>query len=123
MPSVFLEKNYAAEFLISEGDRGYSRDEVIVDGGVKLEAGTILAKNTASGFYVPFNPIADDGSQIPNAILIAPVNAEEGPVPGTVIARFAQVKASMLVFANPLTNDQREGVIGALRDLGIIARQ
>lgn len=59
-----------AEFLLSEASGERSRDTVtLAANAAAIQAGTLLGKVTATGFMVPYNNAAADGSQAAVAVL------------------------------------------------------
>ena len=67
---MLTEKRHAGDFILSEGDGNFSRDNVtIVSGASVLEAGTALGKITASGKYGVYDNAAVDGRQAVAAVL------------------------------------------------------
>lgn len=98
MPTSFTEGLHTAEFLLSEAEGSYSREQVtLAAGAAALSSGTLLGKVTATGKYVAYADGASDGSQVAAAILYAaaPDLAVDQKV--TVIARAAEVYSGALV--------------------------
>ena len=88
-------------------------------GAATFPAGAVLGKVTATGKYVPFEPGAADGSEIPKAVLSQEVEAAGA---GDLAIRpliAGRVRAGDLVnnVGAPLTNAQ----LDQLRDYSIIA--
>lgn len=78
-------------------DKLFDRDTVtriktIANGGGVLPRGTLLGKVTASGKYIESLAAAADGSEVPDAILLEPVDASAADVNASVAlaGKFAQ---------------------------------
>ncbi|MDY0136346.1 MAG: head decoration protein [Thiomicrospira sp.] len=87
------------EFVLSEGNGQISRENITIAAGAALEAGTILAKLTATGHYVAFDPVAAEpatGSEIAAGVLYARADATTAAVKAVGIVRHAEVKRSAL---------------------------
>lgn len=108
------ETTRAGEFLKSEGNGTYSREEVIVTGGPYV-AGQVLGKITASGKYTAYASGATNGTQTAAAILYSGVDASASDVEKTVIVRAAEV------WENLLTGDDADAITD-LAAIGIISR-
>lgn len=91
---------HTGEFLLSEGNGTISREEVTVTlAGSALASGTVLAKLTSGGKYVPYNNTPENpvtGSEVAFAILYTSLAAGTGDVQAVVIARNAEVIESKL---------------------------
>lgn len=122
--TILTEGRYAGEFILSEGDAGYSRDNVIVASGAGVVApGTVLAKVTASGKYVPSPATGSDGSQTAVAVAIGSCDATSADAKVAVISRFAQVKAAVLAFEATVNDGTKKAAKHAqLAAVGIIVR-
>ncbi len=83
-------------------------------------AGAVLGRLTASGNYVRYDPTANDGSQVPSAVLTDEVSSSAaGNTPYTVMVQ-GEVRAQRLVIKDgTVLNDAQRF---ALRDYSIIAR-
>lgn len=108
------ETTRAGEFLKSEANGTYSREEVTVTGGPYV-AGQVLGKITASGKYTAYTPGAVDGTEAVAAILWSGVDASASDVEKTVIVRAAEVWESLL------TGDDADAITD-LAAIGIITR-
>lgn len=109
------------DFLLSEANGTYSRENVILDAG-SLAAGTVLGKLTASGKYVLLAPAAADGSEDATGILWARADATAADAAIVVIARDAEVKADALIWPAAITGPQKTAAIAQLNALGIVLR-
>jgi hypothetical protein len=96
----FTEHPRQLAFLLTELPGTLSRDVVtVLSGAGVLEAGTVLAKVTASGKYVKAVDTAADGSQTAIAILTRRVDATSADVTDAlVVANDAEVKKLQLIF-------------------------
>lgn len=115
------ENPRTGDFLLSEANGTYSRENVILDTGV-LDAGTVLGKITASGKYVILAPAAEDGSEDAAAILWSRADASVADAAVVVIARDAEVKADALIWPAGITAPQKTAAIAQLNALGIVLR-
>lgn len=115
------ENPRTGDFLLSEANGTYSRENVILDTGA-LQAGTVLGKITASGKYVILAPAAEDGSEDAAAILWSHADASTADAAVVVIARDAEVKADALIWPAGITEPQKTAAIAQLNTLGIVLR-
>ncbi len=124
--STKIETQHTAEFLVSEAPGTLSRDQVTVTvpANTTYQAGTVLAKLSASGKHVIYDNEGTDGSEAAAAILYegAP-NDTNAPVDlvRTVINRFAEVRKADLVWDDE-ANDGAAGIVDLLA-LGIKVRE
>ncbi|KRG65810.1 hypothetical protein ABB27_14675 [Stenotrophomonas terrae] len=116
------EKNRTGDFLLSEGNGSYSRENIIVASGQNLEAGTVLGTITASGEAVGLDLAADDGSEVATGILWANTNATDADTAAVAIARAAEVKADALIWPAGVTVPQKTAAIAQLAELGVVLR-
>lgn len=97
--TIFTEPMLSYEGLISESNGTISRDKVTFAGGNGIiPPMSVLGKITASSKYVVSNPAASDGSQTAIAVSLVQVDTTNGDVQGAILARDAEVVASMLLF-------------------------
>lgn len=81
--------------------------------------GSTTLTAAGAGEYAPFDADLEDGTETAVAVLAYPSEANSANELATVIARDAEVQASLLQFADP--GDKDAGIAG-LAALGIIAR-
>ncbi|AGF74833.1 phage protein [Bartonella australis AUST/NH1] len=93
-----------------------SNKEVIFASGALVEAGTVMGKVTATGKYVPLNPKAVDGSQIPAGISFATVDATEREQRAVITACLSTVKSSELLWPDTIKDEQKKTAIQSLED-------
>lgn len=113
-----VEGRHTGEFLVSEADGTRSRDEVTVtQSGAALVSGTVMAKLTASGKYVPYDNAAagSTGAEVAAGVLYTPLAAKTGDSKAVVIVRDAEV------YGAALTGSDSAGVAD-LKALGVIVR-
>lgn len=115
------ENARTGDFLLSEANGTYSRENIIVSAGV-LQPGTVLGKVTATGKYVILAPAAADGSEGAAAVLWAGVDASGGDVAAVAIVRDAEVKGDGLIWPAGITGGQTTTATGQLNALGIVLR-
>ncbi|WP_042886306.1 head decoration protein [Cupriavidus necator] len=98
MPQIFTEGLHTAEFLLSEAEGSYSREQVTLAASAgALSSGQLLGKVTATGKYVPYADGATDGSHVAAAILYAPAPDLTVDQEVTVIVRASEVASYALV--------------------------
>lgn len=119
---MLTEKRHAGDFILSEGDGHYSRDNVtIVSGTAALEAGTVLGKITATGKYKQYDNQAADGSQVAAGVLYGAADASAADVAVCIINRTAEVVATLLVWPDGSPTDVTAGIADLLA-IGVIVR-
>lgn len=121
----------AAHYIVSEANGYRSREAAVISAGSgKLKAGAVLAKLTATGEYVPYDPRAigeppaapTDGSQTAVAILFEGGDATDADLKRTITARDTEVHGAALHWVEGLTDNQKSAALASLAGLGIIAR-
>ena len=95
------ESMHAGEFLLSEGAGNISREAINVAAGPALEPGQILGLVTASSEFAPYQPTAEDGSEIAIAILYGPLGESDVARRGRAIVRLAEVSEAHLTGLDP----------------------
>lgn len=94
---ALTEGKHTAEFLLSEGNGSYSRDEVVIAAAAgAMVPGTLLGKITASGKYVAYANGASDGSEVVAGVLYAAVPDVAVDQKAVAIRRQAEVIGSLL---------------------------
>ncbi|MFH5923840.1 head decoration protein [Roseomonas xinghualingensis] len=124
---VLNEGFYPGHFLVSQANGFRSRDTIIVanatGAAVTLQAGTVLAKLTATGNYVPYDNAGTDGSEVASAILYATVVV---PASGTkraaAITRAAEVNTAELQWDGSVDAAGKTAGLADLLAQGIVAR-
>ncbi|MEE3913522.1 head decoration protein [Pseudomonas viridiflava] len=94
--TVKMEPIHAGEFLLSEGAENISRESINVAASEALNAGQLLGLVTASGEFAPYDPAAEDGSEIASAILFAPLPESDIVRRGRAVVRLAEVAETLL---------------------------
>lgn len=117
-----VEPHHTLEFLLSEGNGQISRETITVAEGQKLEAGTVLGKITASGFYTQLDPAAADGSEAAAAILIAACDATDADTKAAVIARDAEVSDARLTWPVGISQPEKASAVAELAAMNIHVR-
>ncbi len=122
--TVFTRGRNACEGLLSEQEFYYSRDEItILSGSGVLVPGTVLAKVTASGKYVPSAATGSDGSQTAVAVLLYGVDATSADVKVAAITRDAQWNVNTLTYGSTVNDSTKKAAARAqLAAVGIITR-
>ncbi|CAO4138036.1 head decoration protein [Methylorubrum extorquens] len=115
----------ASDWLKVEDGSYRSRDTaVIATGSGKLASGTVLAKVTASGKYVPAAASGADGSQTAVAVLVFPVDATSADAKAVIVSRHAVVSHAGLTYGATINDaTKRAAANGQLGAAGIIVRQ
>lgn len=124
MPTL-TEVFHDGGFLISEGNGHQSREKVTILSGEVLKAGAVVAKVTASGKYVEWDPAKSaeaDGTTIPRGILFGAVDATGADKSGVIMARNCEVNANEVVWPTASQGSERNAAIVTLTALGIIFR-
>jgi hypothetical protein len=125
--TVFNEGRHTAEFILSEEEFGYSRDNVTILGGYTgagvIKAGTVLGKITSGGKYTPSPASGADGSQTAVALLLDNVDVTDGDVAAAVVTRVCQVNGNLLEYeATVDTTNEKAAKATQLAAVGIIVR-
>jgi len=121
--TTLTEKNHAGEFIVSELEKDYCRQAVVVLSGQNLEAGTVLGKVTATGKFAVYDNSAADGTEVAAGILLDAVDASTADADGVAFVRgsmqfnLAEVKWN----TGALQAEIDAGVVD-LAAIGIIAR-
>ncbi len=118
--------NYPSDWLKSESDSDYSRDQAVVAAGQgRLVTGTVLGRRTADSKLAVLNPLATDGTQIAAAILFdRAVDATSADQPVEVVTRHAVVGHAGLVWGPAVNTAQlRATAAQQLKAKGIVDRQ
>ncbi|WP_375654880.1 head decoration protein [Bartonella sp. CL46QHWL] len=97
-------------------DPDMSNEEVVFASGAFIEAGTVMGKITTTEHYVPLNPAASDGSQIPAGISFATVDSSEADEGAVITALLFTVKASELLWPDAITDEKKKAAIQSLED-------
>lgn len=106
----------AEEFLLSEASGERSRDAVtLAANAAAIQAGTVLGKVTATGFMIPYNNAAVDGSQQAVGVLRNYVPISTSATKQTALVRDCEVDSFFLTGADAAG-------IADLAALGVIVR-
>jgi hypothetical protein len=96
--SSLTEVKHPAEFVVSLGNGGISKETITVKSGENLGAGAVLGKITVGGKYVHCDPDASDGSETAVAVLYEACDASAGDTKSVIVARYAEVNADRIDF-------------------------
>lgn len=99
--TIQREPMHAGEFLLSEGAGTISREAINVGAGPALEPGQILGLVSLTGEFAPYDPIAEDGSEIAVAILYGPLGESDVVRRGRAVVRLAEVSEAHLTGLDP----------------------
>lgn len=124
--TTLTESNRNWEFLVSENNGDFSREQIVLNSGQNLRSGTVLGRITATGRFTILNPAQTDGSQNAAAILGPATDATAGNTrtagivggPGVSV----EVNSRLLVWPGGITGPQQTAAIAALLALGIKTR-
>jgi len=121
--ATLTEPTTFGDWLVMEGDKRYSRDDVTLLTGKKYVSGEVLALVTASGKYTSFNQDAEEpvtGTEIAVAVLMGDVDATSSDMPGVIIARHAQVVKGQLTWPADIEAAEIVTALGQLKSAGIL---
>ncbi|MBA9083494.1 MULTISPECIES: head decoration protein [Bartonella] len=121
MSKVFYEGPRDSAYL-GRYDPDMSNEEVIFAQGYEVSAGTVMGLVTSTGKYVPFNPDASDGSEIPAGISYANVDVSESDQRATITVRLCTVKKSELIWPDKIDEKKKETAIQILEKNNILLR-
>ena len=115
----------ASDWLKSEDGSYRSRDTAIIASGAgKLVSGTVLAKVTATGKYVPAAASGADGSQTAVAVLLFPVDATNADAKAVIVSRHAIASHAGLTYGATINDATKRAAANAQPNaVGIIVRQ
>lgn len=115
----------ASDWLKSEDGSYRSRDTAVINSGAgKLVSGTVLAKLSATGKFVPAAAAGADGSQTAVAVLVFPVDATSADAKAVIVSRHAVVSHAGLTYGATINDAaKRAAANGQLGAAGIIVRQ
>lgn len=100
----------------------YCREPVTIASGQNLVAGAVLGKITVGGAYAAFDNDAGTGIETAAGILLYPVDASGGALPGLILARGpAVVSKGGLTWAAANDADDILAGLAELLTLGIVA--
>jgi hypothetical protein len=125
MPTL-TENNRNWEFLVSENNGDFSREQIVLNSGQNLRSGAVLGRITATGRFTILAPAASDGSQNAIAILGPATDATAGNTrtagvvggPGVSV----EVNSRLLVWPVGITAPQQATATAALVAAGIKLR-
>ncbi len=115
------EGKHAGGFLLSEAGGKRSREKITVASGQDLVAGQVVGKLTSGGKYVAVDQALSDGSQTAIGVLWDNVDATDGDVEATIIARDAEVNGNELTYSGQSPTEVAT-CITELAAVGIIVR-
>lgn len=118
--AVLTEPTTFGDWLVMEGDKRYSRDDVTLLTGKKYVSGEVLGVVTATGKHTALDEGAADGTEIAAAVLMDDVDALGGDMPGVVIARHAQVVKGQLTWPTGIAAGDITTALGQLKSAGIL---
>jgi hypothetical protein len=123
-PAKTYIPNYDGDFVITEANGTMSREQVLLLRGVRVEAGTVLGKVTASGLYAPLNLAAVDGSQNAAAVLRDHRDALAGADTrrGVVMVRNCDLNGKKLIWPSGITVNQRKAAEAQLAATSVLVR-
>jgi len=114
------DRRTAAHYIISEAGSISRETGKYAAGNGKIIPGTLVS--SVSDEYVPWNPTASDGSEVPVGIAMYPVDTDSDQKRGTITARQTEVQAEVLVWPEGTTDQQKNDALAELAKHTIIAR-
>lgn len=99
--TIKKEPIHTGEFLLSEGNGNISRETINVAAGPALNSGQVLGLVTATGEFAPYNPAAEDGTQVAVAILYGVLGESDIVRRGRAVVRMAEVSEVHLTGLDP----------------------
>jgi len=122
MPEL-TEGKHAGCFLVQDAPGTYSREEIIVVQGQKLNAGAVLGKITAGGKFRAVQPGGADGSEAAAGILWDNVDATDADQKAAVVQDGpVEVNGAELEWPAGITDPQKAAAIAELLARGIKLR-
>jgi hypothetical protein len=116
--TVMTEGRHTGEFILSEEQGNYARDNATLLEGQNLEAGTVVSKD-GDDKYSMFTV----GGDAVAGILYANVDATDADTPCVVMVRGPlEVIADALVWESGISDQDKATAVAALAALGIIVR-
>lgn len=131
MATVLLNPIYVADWLKYESPNYHSRDTAtLAAGNGVVVSGTVLAKLTASGKYVPAAASGSDGSQTAVALLICgaasntSVDTTGGDQKVVILTRHADVSHAGITYGTTINDaTKRAAAQSQLAAVGIVTRE
>lgn len=125
MAATLTSPVYVSDWLKYEAGSYYSRGTgTVASGAGVLVSGTVLARVTATGKFVPAAASGADGSQTATAILVAPVDATSADAACVVVENHALVSHAGLTWGSTINDaTKRAAAIAQLRTVGIKVRE
>ena len=124
--TTYTEAARGLEFLLWEQEEGYSREKVTLTASQgALLAGTVMAKVTGTGNYVPYDDDANGttaGVGIAAGILCYDTANSGSTQSIVIIARQAIVKNDLLVWEASNDAGEKAAAVVELTALGILVR-
>lgn len=114
--ATLTEARRTGEFLLSEANGTRSRQEVVIAAAAgAMVPGTVLGKITASGKYVAYAPLAEDGSEVAAGVVYEAIADEAVDQKATIYVRDCEVAGVHMTGSDA-------AAVTALAALGIIVR-
>lgn len=101
--TILEEGRHAAEFL--NFHLPISLDQVTLLSGESVQVGEVLAKRELDGKYIAQDPLATDGGELAAGIAYDTYDASTGDLQITIVARFAEVDASLVQWPDSTTEN------------------
>ena len=115
----------AEEHVISEANGRMSREQIVLSSpAARILAGTVLAKLTSTGEYVPFAVGGADGAGTPAAIL-APTEDPTDPVADvrtSAHVRDCEINGHKIVWPDAITDNEKATAEATLAEAGVLIR-
>ncbi len=122
-PAKTFSRNLNNDYVITEANGTMSREQILLKGGARIEAGTVLAKITASGLWTPLNVAGADGSEVARGILRDMRDALVADTRRAVAhVRDCDVNGKKLTWPAGITVNQRKAAEAQLATTGVLVR-
>ncbi len=118
--------------LVDSGSVAVAFDDVIrftlADGGDDFDVGdsfairVTISADATLGAFAPWDPDADDGTEVARAIAFDNGDASDGAAPLVILARDCEVAGVDLVWPDELDGGAQSAAIAALAEVGILVR-
>jgi hypothetical protein len=126
--TVLTQGRRVGAYLMGETETAtgtYCREVVTFASGAVIGSGTVVAKLTTGGKFVPLAAVAavpDTGSHIAAGIAYGDVDASAADNEGVITARGSEVNGAELIWPAGITDPAKATAIAALKAIGIIVR-
>ena len=118
--ATLTEPTTFSDWLVMEGGKRYSRDDVTLLAGKKYVSGEVLGIVTATFKYTSYNQDGTDGTENAVGVLMEDVDATDSDMPGVAIVRHAQVLKKNLTWPDDIDPGEKDSALGYMKYIGIL---